>query len=124
VTRSQTVQKQWADVVQFYEDTLPGHRQEPMKALVRAVADAGMEASLWPGHSHFSLIASVSLETFPNTGIPVHPWLSVQHWHEVDKFELRFHHIQGIPYDEKWCELAEAQAILRHLFRRMGETNE
>ncbi len=117
----QSVTEQWAKTVKFYEEIHPAHRQTPMTALVVAVAEAGIRNDVWPNHSHFDLHIFAEKPIEPFAVRPVS--LSAIYWDEVDKFNLHFWGIQGIPYDTKWCELAEAEATLRYQFRQMREAN-
>jgi hypothetical protein len=114
--------ERWEKIVQWYQEIHPAHRQEAMKALITAVVEAGARNGVWPHTSHFTLFVSADDMTHwlePLTRVS----LSVQYWHEVDKFQIRYYNIQGVAYDEKWCELAEAQATLRHLFRQMRQAD-
>ena len=114
--------ERWAEIVQRYQEIHPAHRQEPMTALVAAIAEAGIRYGIWPQTSHFTLRVFADDTAHwrePSTRVSV----SAQYWHEVDKFQLCYHNIGGIVYDEKWCELAEAQATLRHLFRQMSQAS-
>ncbi len=121
----QSAAEQWAKTVLFYDEIQPAHRQGQMTALVTAVAETGVQHGVWPTHSHFSLrvFASNVPQPFDMT-LPPPISLRAVYWHEVNKFHLHYFGIAGVPYDEKWCGLNEAQATLRHLFRRMRETNQ
>ncbi len=113
------VSKQWAKIVEFYEELSPQHKQEPMKVFVNVIAAPGVNCAVWPTHSHFTLriFADNLLNCDANTTASV----SAEYWHDVDKFRLHFFYIRGVPYDEKWCELGEAEATLRHTFRLLQE---
>lgn len=116
----QTAAEKWAETVLFYEEIPPAHRQGPMTALVLAVAEAGVYYGVWPVHSHFDLavFADEILQPFESS-LPPPVSLQAVYWREVNKFHLHYFGITGIAYDEKWCELNEAQATLQHLFRIM-----
>ena len=116
-----TASKKWDDAIEFYEELSAWHRQEPMKTLVKtlvkAVAEAGTENAVWPTHSHFVL--RVFADTSTNSDVSEMSSVSAEYRHEVYKFRLSYFHIRGISYDEKWCDLAEAAATLRHVFRSL-----
>ena len=114
-----TASQQWTKIVGFYEELSPRHRQVPMKMLVKAVAAASVSSAVWPTHSHFVL--RVFTESLAGSDARARASVSAEYWHEIDKFRLRYFHIRGIPYDEKWCELAEAEATLRQSFRLLRE---
>ncbi len=121
----QSVSLRWAEIVERYRELHPRHRQEPMTALVLAVAEAGVKNNIWPGTSHFDLSAtSYDAEAARHYPLPAErPSVFVVYWQVVDKFKLHCYNIQGVPYDIKWCELAEAQATMRYLFRIMGQAD-
>ena len=116
-----SIGERWATVTSHYRDTHPAHEQGPTLALVEAVAEAGIECGVWPSTSHFTLCLSAE-DPHPQgffVRTPDPPRLSAEYWREVDKFRLRYWNIRGVPYDEKWCDLPEAQAIFRHLFHHL-----
>ena len=120
MSSAELANERWAEIVQRYQEIHPAHRQEPMTALVTAVAEAGIRNGVWPVSSHFALCIfanDITRQIYPFDKAS----LCAQYWHEVDKFQLRYYNIQGVAYDEKWCELPEAQATLRHLFQQMRE---
>ena len=119
MSTTRTVAEQWAETVDFYEEIHSAHHQMPMTELVVAVAEAGIKNGVWPGHSHFDLTVLTHYVKQPFVVRPTS--LTAVYWHEVDKFQLHFWGIQGVSYDTKWCELAEAEATLRYQFRRMRE---
>lgn len=114
-----TIDEQWYKVADFYNEVSPQHRQEPMKALIAAINEAGVKNLIWPAHSHFTLVVSADNSTCCGTNAKVS--VSAEYWHEVDKFQIRYYNIQGVLYDEKWCEFDEARATLRYIFRLMRE---
>ncbi len=116
---SPTPSQQWTKTIEFYEELGPQHRQEPMKTLVKAVAKLGAENALWPTHSH--LMMRVFADSLEGRDANMMASVSAEYWHNIDKFHLRYFNIQGIPYDEKWCDLGEAEATLRHIFRLLRE---
>ena len=113
------VDEQWSRIADFYNAVSPQHRQEPMKALIAAINEAGVKNLIWPAHFHFTLVVSADNSTCCDVNAKI--FVSAEFWHEVNKFQIRYHNIQGVLYDEKWCEFDKAWATLRHIFRLMRD---
>lgn len=118
---AQSVAEQWAEVVCHYQEIHPAHKQMPMTALVKEIAEAGIKHGVWPNTSHFILVVVGNCDVEPRCDDRSLPRLNAEYWHQVDRFKICYWNIENIPYDEKWCELAEVKATLKHLFKRMAD---
>lgn len=104
----------WREILAHY-DHLPASL-EPLGDLVRGLAHAPALEGVTITTSHEVPIFTTASR---HQDFYISPCVSVEYWPQADRFRIRLHGIDGIPYDEKWCALPEAVATVKYSCRRM-----